>query len=159
MRLSVLAWILRIAVLWFALSILAHAATLRWHLTDHVARALAHTLRAMGAPAAVTGSTVLVGRFRIEIIEECTGLSLAAALVAFALVLPATWKRRAAGAALLFLAAEAWNVIRLIALSLIGWRWPGSIPFLHDVLWQVATVVFVLGAAAAWARAVLPRRS
>ena len=144
--------LLRIGAVWFALAAVAHVLTVRFALTQHIARALSATLRAMGVPAAVSGSTVLIQRFSVEIIEECTGLSLAAALVAFALVVPVPWAKRLQGAALLFAAAEAWNAFRLVALALVGWRWPASIHFVHDVVWQIATVALAIAAAAAWSR-------
>ncbi len=153
-RTAVFSAVFRVAVVWFTLTALAHVATVRFHLTQHIAQALGATLRAMHVPAAVSGSNVIIERFTVEIIEECTGLSLAAALVAFALAVPVPWKTRLAGAALLFAVAEAWNAVRLVALALIGWRWPRSIHFVHDVIWQIATVALVIAVAVVWTRRV-----
>jgi exosortase/archaeosortase family protein len=147
----------RLASVWFVLAILAHVLNERAHLTQATARSLAATLRLCGLPAHATDTHVSFPGGSLEIIEECTGLSLVAALLAFTWAVPVSLRQRALGALLLTCVALVWNGARLVLLAFLMRPLPQLIPFLHDVVWQLLTVGVAVLACVLWARAALAR--
>lgn len=144
---------LRLAALWFALAVVSHWLNVACGLPARVASLLVTAARALGLPAHATGDVVLLRGYSLRIVEECTGVSLAGAVAAFALVTPAPWQTRLRGAVLLGGVALAWNALRLLGVAWVAQMAPAHVAFVHDVLWQVATVAVLLGAAAMWTQA------
>ena len=144
--------LLRLALLWLVLAALAHIANEQLDLPARTARVLSAALSALGIRSGVTGTIVLCGASSLEIIEECTGLSFAAALAAFAVAFPARLRTRLHGAFLLSAFALAWNALRLIGLAVLMAHAPRIASFVHDVVWQVLTVGVGVLAAMAWTR-------
>lgn len=146
-------WVLRLAALWFCLAVVAHWVNVASGLPAHVAGVLAAVVRALGIPARAAGTSVHLTGYTLQIIEECTGLSLAGAMVAFALVAPLPWSTRLRGALMLGSVAWVWNALRLIGVAWVTQVAPTRAALVHDVLWQIATVAVLLGSAALWLRA------
>ncbi len=147
-----LGWVARLAALWFLFAVVSHGVNVACGLPVRIAAALGGVARALGIASQVTGDTVILPAYRLRIIEECTGLSLAGAMAAFALVAPFAWKTRARGVVLLAGVALVWNALRLVAMLWVVRVAPQRAAFVHDVVWQVGTVLVLLGSAAWWMR-------
>ena len=73
--------------------------------------------------------------------------------MAFALVTPLEWRTRVRGALLLATVALVWNALRLVGVVWVAQIAPAHVAFVHDVLWQIVTVIVLLVSAALWLRA------
>lgn len=146
-------WVLRLAALWFLLAVVSHWVNVACGLPVRVAGALAAVARGLGIAARAEGASVLLPGYTLRVIEECTGLSVAGAMVAFALVAPLGWRTRVRGALLLASVALVWNALRLVGVVWVAQVAPSHVTFVHDVLWQIATVAVLLVSAALWVRA------
>ena len=135
------------------MAVVSHWINVASGLPVHVASALAAVVRRCGMTATAIGDTVLLHGYNFRIIEECTGLSLAGAMAAFALVAPFSWQTRLRGAVLLVIVALVWNALRLVGVVWVAHVAPSHVAFVHDVLWQVATVAVLLVSAALWLQA------
>ena len=102
------------------------------------------TLRALGIATDRRGLFIYGPTgFGIEVIDECTGATLALILIALTLAFPASWKARLAclglGSALIFVM----NFLRLVSLFLIGIHWPELFHGLHVFVWQGTFIILV----------------
>ena len=144
---------MRLAALWFLLAVVSHWVNVACDLPVRVAGALAAIARAWGIAARAEGANVLLPGYTLRVIEECTGLSVAGAMIAFAGVAPLPWTTRVRGALLLASVALVWNAVRLVGVVWVAQVAPSHVAFVHDVLWQIATVLVLLLSAALWMRA------
>ncbi len=83
--------------------------------------------------------------FSYEIYYNCTGLIVAVFLSLAVLALPHRWSSRLATAFLGTTLVFMLNYLRLVSLFVIGVWYPWAFGFFHAVLWNVGTLVFVLG--------------
>lgn len=97
------------------------------------------------------GSTY-VQPWAIEIAPGCNGLEAVAILIAALVAFPATWRQRAIGFAVGFVAIQALNLVRIISLFYIGmWdmRW---FDWFHLYLWQALIILDALIVWLLWLR-------
>jgi exosortase H (IPTLxxWG-CTERM-specific) len=109
---------------------------------------------AFDARVEVTGAILrsLANGFAVEIQAGCNGveacITLAAAIVAF----PATWRYRAVGLVLGFVAVQALNLVRVISLFYLGQWSMKAFEFAHLYLWQALILIDALVVFLVWAR-------
>lgn len=147
----------RFAARFFALLVLASALAWAVALPDRlgpVQRALAGGATWLaglaGGAAARSGDKIHVAGLLIDINFECTGVYVLLILCVFLLAYPATWRARAAGAALGIAALTALNVLRIAVLVRVAEIEPALFDYLHEYVWQGLFLVLTVAYAMAW---------
>lgn len=106
------------------------------------------------------GSAVAVGKllwnpangFGISIEPGCNGVEASIVLLAALIAYPASWRYRAWGFAIGFLAVQALNVLRVISLFYLG-QWNDALfRVFHEYLWQALIMIDVLVVWLLWVR-------
>jgi len=93
---------------------------------------------------------VMLGRFPVAVIDECTGVYEAVLLGAALLAFPTAWSRTALGFLLGFPAIYAMNLLRIVGLLFVGRYLPRSFEFMHVYFWQVTMIAMVATVWLAW---------
>ena len=110
--------------------------------TAGIARASGLALGLLGQDIAMTGTIVRSPRFAVNIRNGCNGLETMIIFLAAVLAFPARWKAKAAGLVLGFVAIQAINLVRVVALFLTGAYFPAFFDSSHTVVWQTIVVLF-----------------
>lgn len=101
-------------------------------------------LKSIGFSVHVTGPVIQLNSFAYKIIYHCTGVFLMAIYSSAVLAYPSTIKEKTIGILtgnpILFLT----NIIRLVMLGIVGYKWPRYFQPSHEYLWQGIFVVFVI---------------
>lgn len=127
--------------------------------TGVVAKVGGVACRIFGEPTRMVGTTIAGPRFSVNIRNGCNGLETIFIFAAAVLAFPASWKVRAWGLALGFLAIQAINVVRIVSLFYIGIHWPKLFEQSHQVIWQAIVILFGVVLWIVWAdRYALPNR-
>lgn len=126
--------------------------------THGLAAVCAALLNAMAQHVTTFGTVIRGGTFAVDIQNGCNGLEAVAFVAAAVLAFEASWRARALGVLLGAVALEAFNVIRILTLYLIGRDHPRLFDTFHLAVWQtvmfgVATLFFV-----AWTSKNRPKR-
>lgn len=103
-----------------------------------------------GGAARVIGDEIHVGALLVHINFECTGVYVLLILAVFLLAYPATWRARAAGAALGVVALQLLNVFRIAVLVRVAEVQPALFDYLHEYVWQGLFLVLTVAYAMAW---------
>lgn len=116
--------------------------------THGLAAVSAALLNAMAQHVTTSGTLIRGTTFAVDIQNGCNGLEAVAFVVAAVLAFDAPWRARAIGVAIGAIALEAFNVIRIVTLYLIGRDHPSLFDTFHLAVWQtvmfgVATLFFV----------------
>jgi exosortase H (IPTLxxWG-CTERM-specific) len=90
--------------------------------------------------------------FAVEIQAGCNGVEACITLAAAILAFPATWRHRALGLALGFVAVQALNVVRIVSLFYLGQWSMRAFEVAHLYLWQALILVDALAVFIVWAR-------
>ncbi len=102
-------------------------------------------VRFLGVEAAAQGMRVTVsGGGGLLVNWPCSGLQLAAPIVAFFLAFPAPPLHRLLGTLAGFLVVQAVNVLRVGALIIMSCRAPAYLPLAHDTLWNALMIALVV---------------
>jgi exosortase H (IPTLxxWG-CTERM-specific) len=131
---------------------------------DPFTRWIAQLTRAIlllaGAQAWVTGNVVGTPTFSVAIQNNCNAIYETALFVAAVLAYPATWRERAWGALLGFVALYLVNLVRVLSLIYIGGHFRQHFDATHIYVWQSLFIVFALGLWIYWAGSLVrnPRR-
>jgi len=96
------------------------------------------------------GVNVTYGSFAVQIVGECLGLYEIFIFVACVLAYPASWAQRGQGLLLGTLLILAFNLVRIVALLLVGEHAPTLFDFFHLYFWQTTLVLLVGSAWFAW---------
>ncbi len=127
--------------------------------TGGVARASGIALNLIGQDVRMNGTIIQNARFGVNIRNGCNGVETMLIFLAAVLAFPAPWKARLAGLALGFLAIQAINLVRVVALFLTGAYFPKLFDTSHTVIWQTVVILFGVLLWIFWAnRLVAPRR-
>ena len=102
------------------------------------------------------GAHVIHEGFAVQIVGECVGLYEIFIFSACVLAYPATWAQRARGLVLGSGLILVFNLLRIVALLLVGAHAPEWFDFFHLYFWQTTLVLLVGAAWLAWIRWVLP---
>lgn len=116
--------------------------------TTPLARAAAGTLGLLGVAAARDGATIFVGDFAGIVTPQCAAVGLTALYAAAVFASPAPLRARLWGAALGAAALAALNFVRIIAVLLVGARYPAHWGLAHDAMGQT---IMLAAAFALWA--------
>ena len=103
-----------------------------------------------GVPATVSGVEIFLQNRILVIIAECLGVYMIAAFSALVLAYPTTWSAKGRALLLGIPAILLANLLRLGLVVHAEERLPAAFPVLHDYLFQVAMILFVLGAWGLW---------
>ena len=123
--------------------------------TSLLARMCAALVMWFDATAASAGKVLwnTVSGFGVSIEPGCNGIEACIVLFAAVMAYPATWRQKAAGLAIGFLAVQALNVVRVISLFYLG-QWNTQVfQFAHEFLWQALIMLDVLIVWLLWVRA------
>jgi exosortase H (IPTLxxWG-CTERM-specific) len=142
------------AVLLVALYALSH---IRWvernfiePYTHFVAACSRFCLRLIGVDAGGRGETIVSPQFSVSIKNVCNGLEVTAIFLAVTIGFPATWKHRLygllGGYPVIFLV----NIIRIVALFLIGFKVPEVFEAVHFYYAQAFVIIVTVGIWLAW---------
>lgn len=127
--------------------------------TAGVARVSGAALGLLGQDVRMDGTIIQSPRFAVNIRNGCNGVETMLIFLAAVLAFPAPWKARAVGLALGFLAIQAVNLVRVVALFLTGAYFPKLFDTSHTVIWQTVVILFGVLLWVFWAnRFAAPRR-
>ena len=120
--------------------------------TTVLAHAVAGILADLGwAHVYAAGDRVAFGESTYQVGLECAAIGHATVVAAFCLAWPARWSRRVLGALAGILAVTLANLVRLVACAYTLALAPDAFAFVHDYVWQVGFLAFVLLLARWWA--------
>ena len=105
-----------------------------------------------GRPLGARGNLLATGHLHLEIVPECTPLVPMVLLLSALLAYPATWRRRALGAAALIPLLWIYNLGRVLVLVLVLATRPEWFEFIHVYVWQAVTLAVSAALFAAWLR-------
>jgi archaeosortase B (VPXXXP-CTERM-specific) len=107
-------------------------------------------LRVFGLAVRVSGRTVSMSNFGIEVVGECTGLYEMLIFLAAMIAYPANWKKKLIGVGLGIPFLYVINIIRMIFITLVANWSPKTFKFLHLYFWQVAMILIILSVWVLW---------
>jgi exosortase H (IPTLxxWG-CTERM-specific) len=117
-----------------ALDVVDRTAIASW--THGIAVVSGAMLNAVGQGVTVAGTIVTSSFFSVSIQNGCNGLEATIFLIAAVLAFPATWRQRAAGAAIGFALIQLLNLMRVVTLFLLGRYKPELFEVAHLAIWQ-----------------------
>jgi exosortase H (IPTLxxWG-CTERM-specific) len=126
--------------------------------TAGVARASGVALDLLGQNVSMDGTIIRSPRFAVNIRNGCNGVEAMLIFLAAVLAFPASWKARLAGLALGFVAIQAVNLVRVVALFLTGAYFPKLFDTSHTVIWQTVVILFGVLLWIFWANRFTARR-
>jgi len=103
-----------------------------------------------GSAAVANGDQIQVSGLAMDINYECTGVYVLLILCVFLLAYPASWRARAAGAALGVVSLTALNVLRIAVLVRVAELQPALFDYLHEYVWQGLFLVLTVAYAMTW---------
>ncbi|MFC1849433.1 archaeosortase/exosortase family protein [candidate division CSSED10-310 bacterium] len=114
------------------------------HLPAFIAVLVAFFLELIGFTVTVSQATIQLHGFAYRIIYHCSGLFLMIIYSSAVIAYPATVKEKTIGLLLgnpiLFIT----NVLRLVMLGIVGYKYPQYFDASHEYLWQGIFIVFVI---------------
>jgi exosortase H (IPTLxxWG-CTERM-specific) len=133
--------------LYYALALTPYCDRLLYSYLQINARATGGLLNWLGQNCRVDGVSIRSAHFAIAIRRGCDAIEPAwffcAALIAF----PGAFKRKILGMLIGVSLLLALNLVRIVSLYFIGWRFPGFFDTAHVELWPL---IFILMAMALW---------
>jgi exosortase H (IPTLxxWG-CTERM-specific) len=106
--------------------------------------AVSAAIIALFDPAVLAKDALIVGRFPLRIVMECTALDAQALFAAFVLAFPASWKKKLLGIASGIGVLGSLNILRIVSLYYIGLHWPEAFSRMHEEVWALTLVVAAL---------------
>jgi exosortase/archaeosortase family protein len=97
-----------------------------------------------------TGRVLRASQSAIEITPDCSPHFPYLIFAGVVLASPATWRQRSVGLVLGAVVIHLFNTARILALFAVLAARPTLFEFAHVYLWQIGTIVTVLGAFALW---------
>lgn len=110
--------------------------------TAGVAKASGLALDLIGQDVDMEGTIIKNRRFAVNIKNGCNGVETMIIFLAAVLAFPASWRARGIGLGLGFLAIQAVNLVRVVALFLTGAYFPSFFDSSHTVVWQTIVILF-----------------
>ncbi|HPC83056.1 MAG TPA: exosortase H [Thermoanaerobaculaceae bacterium] len=118
--------------------------------TTFVAHEARLALSLLGEDATVQGQILSTPRFSVAIYNGCNGLEAILVFVCGVLAFPAAVKRKLIGVAIGFLAIQAFNLVRIVALFYTGVYKPEWFGASHVLVWQSLVIVFAVSLWVLW---------
>jgi len=155
------------ALIWFCLRFLLYCGFLyflfNWLPSSWVANPISELtaglagflLRVAGVEASVSGVLVSALGFTVKIIPECTAVFVGILFFSFVVAYPASFRQKAIGLifGLSFLFVS--NLLRVLAIILVGVRYRAFFEYAHVYIGQVIMVLLVLSVSMVWLRSVV----
>ncbi len=116
-----------------------------------VAHLAAGVLHLFDARVSVLDNTI-TGPFPLTVILDCTALDAQALLAAAMFAFNGTWKQKAVGLGAGLAALMALNIARIVALYVVGLRWPDGFHLVHEEVCQFVIVAAAFILFAVWVR-------
>jgi exosortase H (IPTLxxWG-CTERM-specific) len=120
--------------------------------TTFVAYEAKAALNLVGENARVTGQVLSSPRFSVGIYNGCNGLEAILIFVCGVVAFPAPWRSRLLGAALGFVAIQAFNVVRVVSLFYVGVFRPQWFNISHVFIWQSLVIILAVVLWLGWVR-------
>lgn len=114
------------------------------------AQAASYLLGLFGTRSVVAGTIIVAGRFRADIIPECTSLFMTVLFCAFVLASPATIGKKALGLLCGVPALTMLNLARIAITVATGAHFPFLFEYVHVYLGQVAMIFSVFAVCMVW---------
>jgi archaeosortase B (VPXXXP-CTERM-specific) len=147
------AFAIRLFLYLFLVSLLFSLGGLHLHLGP-LQRLMASAVTAganlMGAGATGSGPVIRLATTALEINHECTGIFVLLVYASFVAAYPARWLQRAGGILTGVAVLMGVNVARLIALTVIASRYPGSFAYFHEYFFQGLFIALLAFLASIW---------
>ena len=125
---------------------------------ETTASIVAFFLNLIGVTASADGNLVLLKTFPLEIVYECVAVHSAIIYAACVLAYPAAARKKAIGMlgvpVLYFI-----DIIRLVTLGVIGSFYPAAFEYVHQYVWQVGTIIFIVIVFVVWIDKVAKKES
>jgi len=109
-------------------------------------------LTLLGVQASAVGTVVGTPTFSVAIQNNCNAIYETALFVSAVLAYPATWRQRAWGALLGFVALYIVNLARVLSLIYVGSNFRQYFDASHIYIWQSLFIAFALGLWLYWAK-------
>jgi len=106
---------------------------------------------------AVGNYSVTFSGFTVRIIEECTGIYEILIFIAAVVAFPTTLKKKGIGLAFGIPLMYIFNVVRILALILVGRYHYGIFEFMHLYFWQVTLILMITSVWVLWILKVVNR--
>jgi exosortase H (IPTLxxWG-CTERM-specific) len=110
-----------------------------------IARIAAAMLRIFEGDVATNGTTIVSGRFSMDVENGCNAVETMILFAAAVLAFPASVRDRLVGLAIGLPSIQAINISRLLSLFLLGVHRPDWFSVWHIAIWQ--TVIILIGVA------------
>jgi exosortase/archaeosortase family protein len=108
-------------------------------------------ITSLGIPATVSGNQITMTNHILEIVPDCTGLTLAALYASLVIAYPLSWTTRLYALAVGVPVIAVANMLRLLAVALASEHLSAEVfDFAHDYLFMGIMVLVVIALWAAW---------
>ncbi len=119
-------------------------------LCDHTARTLAQVLGALGIPVLAVDNIVSGGRLAFQVVLECTALFMVGLFTCFVCFYPSETRQKTIGLFMGIPALYLGNMVRLTAIFVVSWYYPGLFGLVHVYLGQVFTMFLLILSCLLW---------
>lgn len=109
-----------------------------------IAEMVGFILNSIGFTVTVTKATIQMQGFAYRIIYHCSGLFLMVIYSSAVIAYPATVKEKTIGLILGNPILFFTNILRLVMLGMVGYKYPQYFDYSHEYLWQGIFIVFVI---------------
>jgi len=114
----------------------------------------------VGIPATVSGNQITLSNHVLEIVPDCTGISLAALYASLVVAYPLSWRTRLVALAVGMPVIAVANLLRLLAVALASeYLSAQAFDFAHDYLFMGTMVLLVVALWVAWLQMAKTRAS
>jgi exosortase H (IPTLxxWG-CTERM-specific) len=118
--------------------------------TAMIARATAAILGTVESGVFVAGTVIRSPLFALDVHNGCNGVEAAILLIAAILAFPATLRSRLAGVAIMTIAIELLNLVRLSSLFWLGEHHRAAFDFFHIAVWQSLIILAAISMFILW---------
>lgn len=118
----------------------------------------ATALNAAGQDVIREGTVIRGSRFAVDVKNGCNGIEAVLLVVSAIVAFPARWRDRLLGIAIVVTLVQAFNVLRVASLYVIGRDHPRLFDAAHVTIWQSVMFLVSIGLFMAWSARVSKRR-
>ena len=97
-----------------------------------------------------SGKLISYGSFSVKIIEECTGIYEVLIFISAVMAFPTSLRKKLIGLSFGIPVMYLFNVLRIIALILVGRYWYNAFDFMHLYFWQVTLILMITSVWVFW---------
>lgn len=126
--------------------------------TEFLAGASSVMLRVVGHDVALEGTVISSPRFAVDVRNGCNGVEAALILIAAILATPARWRAKAIGVIGGLVVLQAFNLVRISSLYLLGYYDRQLFDLFHSSVWQVLIILAAVAIFVFWSVNIAARR-